>query len=182
MKVPGQFHRYRVVASMLGMMLLLVLGSVAIAVLITGSTYNERKDRGFYLTDQINQVRSPANLTPKYLLDKVADLRAEARVDEYNRTGTAEFSHDADLSLVRDAMDDAGWCWQSVGEVIGYSSGVPENSQLAVTADYIVDLWQNSPTHWSIISASRYRVGGGSWAYADNGRMMFFIYYVVDPC
>lgn len=145
----------------------------------SGSTYTERQDRSYYLTDQINQVRTPANLARKYLLAKIADERAMARAEEYERTGTAEFAHD--LGPVIDAMDEAGWCWRSVGEVIGFSNQLP-TSPIAHTADAIVDRWQASPIHWPILNSSSYNWGGGSWHISTRNGVYFFAYYVVNPC
>lgn len=161
--------------------ILLAAAWLIVVPLVAASTYAERLERGRVMTDQINQVRTGVHLSHKYLLTKVADQRAEARAAERDRTGTSEFPHDTDYdSPIKRALRAAGWCYEWVGEVVGYSSTL-RTSPPAATADDIVDRWQASSGHWAVINAGSGRWGGGSWVRSESG-VYFFAYYVVDPC
>lgn len=145
--------------------------------LVLASSYTERLEHGRALVDELNSRRSP-NLDPKYLLYKVADMRAEAQAAERNETGTSEFEHD--LGPVHAALEDAGVCYHWVGETIGFSNRLDRTSDAAI-ADSIIDRWRPLPSHWNILSASSADWGGGGWVRSESG-VYFFVMYAADIC
>lgn len=145
--------------------------------IVLGSTYEEIKQHGSVITDQVNQVREP-NLVKKYFLYKLADQRAQERVDEYLATGTPEFEHDIERAKRR--LEGLGVCYNWVGEVIGRAH--LRTSPPAATADDAVDLWEESPDHNAVIKASSGDWGGGGFVESHVPGYYFFAFYVVDVC
>jgi uncharacterized protein YkwD len=150
----------------------------ATRVTTTYETYEVRMERGTELTQHINYHRTPSNLALKSLLVKAADIRSGRQADERDASGTSEFPHN--LGVVQEMMDQSGWCYSNVGEVVGFSNTL-DTSTVEATAVDITHRWMESDIHWPLLNGSRYNWGGGSWVRSQSGTY-FFAYYVVDPC
>lgn len=165
----------RIISLPAAILLTIVLAGTALA-----SGYEDIKDHGSVLTDQVNQVRSP-DLDKKYFLYKVADTRSQQRADERDATGTSEFPHNTGPgSPIEEALAENGVCWNWYGEVVGYSNQL-RTSPPAATADDMVDRWEASDSHNAVIKATRGDWGGGGWVRSESGTY-FFAFYVVDVC
>lgn len=141
------------------------------------TSYQDIVLHGQVMRDQLNQVRSP-DVVGKYFLYKVADARSYAQAKERDATGTSEFDHD--LGPVIDALNDNDVCWNWVGENIGFSNTL-RDSPPAATADDIMDAWEASPSHNSMMKNSSGDWTGGGWVKSNSGTY-FFVMYVVDVC
>ena len=164
-----------ILAAITAIILLLAFAGTALATDPLG--YEEIKLRGRVMTDQVNQVRSP-DLHHRYSFSKVAYRRSLSRAIERDNTGTSEFGHN--LDHVQKYLHDNDICYHWVGEVVGFSNTLPTSS-LAATADGIIDRWETSPTHNSLIKNTSGDWGGGSFVKSNSGTY-FFAYYVADIC
>jgi len=153
--------------------------ALTFAATVAGSTYDEIKLHGGVMRDQLNQVRSP-NATGKYFLYSHADGRAQAAVDEYARTGVADFQHEPGLDKIEAKLDSLGVCYHWVGENIGRA--FLRTSPAAATADDIMDMWEASPTHNSLMKDPSVDWTGGAFVESHWPGYYFFAMYVVDVC
>ena len=78
-----------------------------------------------------------------------------------------------DLGPVKRALARAGVCWVNVGEVLAW------NSHSGSGTGFMAQ-WAASPSHWSLLTATRFGRGGGSWSRQDGRN--WAVYYVVDTC
>jgi len=106
-----------------------------------------------------NEYRTDAGLEPVVgtaLLDDIASHRASQMV--------ASNLLEHDIDYVTSRLNNAGVCWQGVGEIIAWEAGWPSYDY-----DRTVLAWWNSPTHRDIMMGSAYNAAGGAWRTASDG-------------
>ena len=154
-----------------------LLLALTFATPVAASSYEQIKLHGGVMRDQLNQVRSP-NATGKYFLYSVADARAQAAVNKYAQTDVPDIQHD--LGPVQAKLNSLGICYHWVGENIGRAW--LRTSPPAATADDIMDLWEASPSHNSIMKDPSVDWTGGGFVQSHVPGYNFFVMYVVDVC
>jgi len=105
------------------------------------------------LRGAVNAFRADAHRAPvagTALLDDIASHRASQMV----RLDRLEH----DIDYVTHRLNDAGVCWQAVGEILAWEKGWGDY-------DYrrTAQAWFDSPTHHDIMLGANYNAAGGAW-------------------
>jgi uncharacterized protein YkwD len=118
------------------------------------------------LVTELNQQRNPDVRLRDYLC-----TIAHNRSLQQARAG--RMFHNT--AYVARKLDERGIRWCSLGEVVAYSSRNP-------SASLFIGMWRNSPTHWNLLTSTRYDSAGGSWRVSDVNGFTYATMILVDLC
>jgi hypothetical protein len=109
----------------------------------------------------VNAARAANGLVPlrsDFRLWTLADERADAMA------AADSLSHDVAGSL-EDGLRRGGIQWYGYGEVIAYSS-----ASGSAAAAHLFQLWETSPSHWALLTSSRFNYLGVGLSVSSSGR------------
>jgi len=116
------------------------------------------------LLTRINRDRAARSLRPLYRDPRLADLAGDRAA---TLAAKNVLSHSAAGSL-SSQLGARRVQWYSYGEAIGYAGGWG-----STTANYLYSLWKASPTHWRLITSSRFNYVGIGLAYRSSSRRTY---------
>ena len=136
----------------------MLLAALLMTAVTLAATAPVRAAGGDGLREAANGYRQGHGLDPVIgtaLLDDIANRRAAHMAQE----DTLEH----DMAYVSQRLNDAGVCWSGFGEIIAWEN-YPDYS-----ADRVMEMWWNSPSHHDIMMGEGYNAAGGAWDTAGDG-------------
>ena len=136
----------------------LLLAALLMTAVTLAATAPVRAAGGNGLREAANGYRQGRGLDPVVgtaLLDDIAIRRAAHMAQE------DELEHD--MAYVSQRLNASGVCWSGFGEVIAWEN-YPDYS-----ADRVMEMWWNSPSHHDIMMGEGFNAAGGAWDAAGDG-------------
>ena len=151
----------------------------ALAVALVATTFVAaapvRAAGGDALRHAANAYRVDRGLAPVVgtaLLDDIAKHRA-AQLAAADRM-------EHDLGYVSRRLNQSGVCWSGYGEILAWESGWYSD----YSAERMMEMWWESPTHHAIMMGEGYNAAGGAWDAAKDGghyAVMVFVTLCTQP-
>jgi uncharacterized protein YkwD len=136
----------------------MLLAALLMMAVTLAATAPVRATGGDGLRAAANGYREGHGLAPVVgtaLLDDIANRRAAHMA----RDNTLEH----DMAYVSRRLNDAGVCWSGFGEIIAWENYAD------YSADRVMEMWWDSPSHHDIMMGEGYNAAGGAWKTASDG-------------
>lgn len=148
-------------------------GALAAAAPVAAADLTQAQAKS-YLLDAINTARANKGVAAVQVDARVADI-AQARSDD--QATRHYFGHLSDSQLAA-MYNNRGVPWSKIGEILAAN----DYPTLDASADFAMNGWRNSSTHWPILTDPAYNfVGVGLAKDAQSGMWIWSVEFAREP-